>query len=65
MIRNPLAETWDSLTRTPLVVDPKNYPLRGDFAVITRDGMTHQRWQHKPTRRGDARIWFYGTQPRS
>jgi hypothetical protein len=59
VIRNPLAEAWDFLTRTPLVVDPKNYPLRGDLGVVTRDGVSHQRWQHKPTQQGDARIWFY------
>ena len=38
---------------------PENYPLRGDLANITRDGKTHERWQHKPTQQGDARIWFY------
>jgi hypothetical protein len=26
---------------------------------VTRDGKTYQRWQHKPTLQGDARIWFY------
>ncbi|MDN3459930.1 hypothetical protein [Rhodococcus sp. APC 3903] len=58
-IRNPLADAWDFLTRTPQAVGPKNYPLRGDLASITRDGKTHERWQHKPTQQGDARIWFY------
>ena len=24
-----------------------------------RDGRMHERWQHEPTARGDARIWFY------
>ena len=24
-----------------------------------RDGVAHERWQHKPTAQGDARIWFY------
>lgn len=28
-IRNPLAEAWDFLTRTPLAKTPSNYPLRG------------------------------------
>jgi hypothetical protein len=26
---------------------------------VTRNGSTHDRWQHKPTAKGDARIWFY------
>ncbi len=26
---------------------------------MTRDGSTHERWQYKPTLKGDARIWFY------
>lgn len=58
-IRNALAETWDFLTRTPLEVTPTNYPLKGELATIVRSGRQHQRWQHKPTARGDARIWFY------
>ena len=58
-IRNPLADAWDFLTRTPLANVPTNHPLRGDLGTITRDGKTHERWQHKPTQQGDARIWFY------
>jgi|SRR5699024_2063236 len=58
-IRGPLAETWDFLTRTPLDKTPTNYPLKGKLSTITREGITHQRWQHKPTKQGDARIWFY------
>ncbi|TDQ02428.1 MULTISPECIES: hypothetical protein [unclassified Leifsonia] len=58
-IRNPLADAWDFLTRTPLVVTPTNYPLKGELGTITRAGETHARWQHKPTMKGDARIWFY------
>lgn len=38
---------------------PTNYPLKGELGTITRDGASHQRWQHKPTLKGDARIWFY------
>lgn len=26
---------------------------------MTRNGSTHERWQYKPTLKGDARIWFY------
>jgi hypothetical protein len=54
-IRGPLADTWDFLTRTPTERTPTNYPLKGE----ERSGTRHVRWQHKPTARGDARIWFY------
>ncbi|WP_368496977.1 hypothetical protein [Herbiconiux sp. A18JL235] len=57
--RNALVDCWDFLTRTPTEVTLTNYPLRGALAVVTRDGVEFQRWQHKPTRQGDARIWFY------
>ncbi|GAB3042547.1 hypothetical protein GCM10027079_03420 [Sediminivirga luteola] len=26
---------------------------------MLRSGREHERWQHKPTLKGDARIWFY------
>ncbi|CAN5480073.1 hypothetical protein BH10ACT5_BH10ACT5_04970 [soil metagenome] len=58
-IRGPLVDTWDFLTRSPLDRTPTNYPLRGELQFVTRDGATHERWQHKPTLQGDARIWFY------
>lgn len=58
-IRNPLTDAWDFLTRTPLVKTPTNYPLRGDLGTITHGGKTRERWQHKPTQQGDARIWFF------
>lgn len=58
-IRNPLADAWDFLTRTPHANVPTNYPLKGELGTIRRDGKTHERWQHKPTKQGDARIWFY------
>lgn len=58
-IRGPLADSWDFLTRTPLETTPSNYPLKGQLGSVARDGSTHQRWQHKPTQKGDARIWFY------
>ena len=57
--KNSLADAWDFLTRTPLSATPNNYRLRGDLGVVTRDGSTHERWQHKPTLKGNARIWFY------
>lgn len=58
-IRNPLADAWDFLTRTPLANLPTNYPLKGEYGTIARDGKAHTRWQHKPTLKGTARIWFY------
>lgn len=30
-----------------------------ELGVIERGGATHERWQHKPTAKGTARIWFY------
>lgn len=38
---------------------PTNYQLRGELGRLSRDGVTHDRWQHKPTLKGDARIWYY------
>jgi hypothetical protein len=58
-IRNSLVDSWDFLTRTPQLTTPTNYRLRGDLGLVSRDGATHDRWQHKPTLKGDARIWFY------
>lgn len=58
-IRNPMTETWDFLTRTPLSTTPTNYRLKGDLAMIQRGGSSYERWQHKPTAKGTARIWFY------
>jgi len=26
---------------------------------VRRNGSDHDRWQHKPTSKGSARIWFY------
>jgi hypothetical protein len=57
--RNSLTDAWDFLTRTPQSTTPNNYRLRGELGVVTRNGSTHERWQHKPTLKGDARIWFY------
>lgn len=58
-IRNPMTETWDFLTRSPLATTPTNYRLRGALGTITRGGTTHERWQHKPTAKGTARIWCF------
>lgn len=58
-IRNPMSETWDFLTTTPLEVTPLNHPLAGQLGEVHRNGRTFQRWQHKPTLKGTARVWFY------
>jgi hypothetical protein len=58
-IRNTLADAWDFLTRTPLVKTPTNYPLRGELGTLTRGDKTYERWQHKPTLKGTARIWLF------
>ncbi|MFP3580549.1 hypothetical protein SB659_13320 [Arthrobacter sp. SIMBA_036] len=26
---------------------------------MNRNGSSHDRWQHKPTLKGTARLWFY------
>lgn len=57
--RNPLVDAWDFLTKTPQLTTPASYRLRGGLGLVTRGGTTHERWQHKPTLKGDARIWFY------
>lgn len=58
-IPNALTTTWEFLTATPLVQTPTNYPLKASLGTVLRGGNSHQRWQHKPTQQGDARIWFY------
>lgn len=58
-IRNSLVDSWDFLTQTPAEVTPVNYPMRGQLAQIVRGDERFERWQHKPTLKGDARIWFY------
>ncbi|WP_340539159.1 hypothetical protein [Nocardioides sp. GXZ039] len=57
--RGPLVDAWDFLTRTPLEVTPFNYPLKGELGTVRRNGVEFERWQHKPTLKGSARIWFY------
>lgn len=58
-IRNPMSETWDFLTHTPLETTPTNYRLKGELGTVFRGGRSYERWQHKPTAKGTARIWFY------
>ncbi|HMS77061.1 hypothetical protein [Gordonia sp. (in: high G+C Gram-positive bacteria)] len=54
-----MADTWDFLTTTPQVRTSTNYPLRDELSTIRRGDKTYERWQHKPTLKGTARIWFY------
>jgi len=58
-IRNSMTDTWDFLTRTPLTTTPTNYRLKGQLGLISRGGTMHERWQHKPTAKGTARIWYF------
>ncbi len=57
--KNSLTDSLDFLTMTSRSTTPNNYRLHSDLGSVTRDGSTHERWQHKPTLIGDARIWFY------
>lgn len=57
--RNLMVEVWEFLTTRPLHHTSTNYPLKGELATVTRNGVEHARWQHKPSRGGSARIWFY------
>lgn len=57
--RSTMSDTWDFLTRTPLARTPANYPLKGSLATVTRGGKSFERWQHKPTLKGSARVWFF------
>jgi hypothetical protein len=57
--RNALADAWDFLTATPLLVTPLNYRLRDDLAFVIRAGELFERWQLKLNQRDGARIWFY------
>jgi dsDNA-binding SOS-regulon protein len=56
---DPMSDAWDFLTRTPLATTSANYPLEGSLGVVTRGGRIFQRWQHQPTTKSTAQIWFY------
>lgn len=57
--RNLMVDAWEFLTTNPLHHAPTNYPLKGELATVTRNGVAHARWQHKPSKGSSARIWFY------
>lgn len=57
--RNSLVDAWDFLTKTPLERTSVNYRLRDTLSTLTYQGTTYERWQHKPTLKGSARIWFF------
>lgn len=54
-----MADSWDFLTKTPLATTPTNYRLKGELGTLVRGGSSHEGWQHKPTSKGTARIWFF------
>lgn len=59
--RNAAIRAWDFLAQSPQQVDPERcYPLKGDLAKVTINGVNLTRWQYKPTSGG--RIW-YAVQP--
>lgn len=51
--------TADSRKGWPLETTPTNYRLKGELGTVFRGGRSYERWQHKPTAKGTARIWFY------
>lgn len=55
--RNAVTDTWDFLTKHPLLQNERNHTMRAELEFITRDGTSFQRWQHELP--GGARIWFY------
>lgn len=54
--RNAVVEAWDFLTRNPHERCERCYPLSGEMATVTLNGVTFTRWQYKVTDGG--RIWF-------
>jgi hypothetical protein len=58
-IRNPLAEAWDFLTRTPLTKTPTNYPLRGELG--TSSPREHERGVQRAVTPISAVIHAYAT----
>lgn len=58
--RNACVDAWEFLTTTPQQLDAsKNSPLRGELGTVVRGGREFELWQHKPSTRDGARIWFY------
>lgn len=58
-IPGPLVDTWEWLSTSPLEKSPSNYRLRGELGNLTYQEKQFDRWQHKPTLKGSARIWFF------
>jgi len=57
--RNALVDAWEKLTQAPLVSTELCYRMTNDFAVIVRNGQSHDRWQLKLNERDGVRIWYY------
>lgn len=58
---NAMADAWDYLTKTPEASRPPHGPLKGRYSSLTRDGITHTRWQYELP--GGARIWYWVEPP--
>jgi hypothetical protein len=54
-----LVKAWDFLSHTPLDTTPHSYPLKGALQAVTWKGVTHQRWQFKPSLTAGIRIWYF------
>jgi hypothetical protein len=57
--QNALVDVWEKLTSAPLTSTALCYRLTNDFAIIVRNGESHQRWQLKLNVRDGMRIWYY------
>ena len=57
--RNNLVDTWHFLTETPLLETPLSYRLRDTLGSLTRDGVTHERWQRMLSATDGSRIWYF------
>lgn len=54
-----MVDVWEFLTSTPLQKTIASYPLHGAMGDVTKDGVTHVRWQLKLNIRDGARIWYF------
>ena len=61
--RNAAVVAWEFLTTTPTEAGDDCYRLRDSLATVTIDGVSHDRWQYKPTAGG--RIWYAVIPPNS
>jgi hypothetical protein len=57
--RSALADAWEFLTKTPLETTPLSYRLKGELAIVIRNGTAHECWQLKINAKDGVRIWYY------